>query len=376
MPLASLDLAATFPHASEGAYLNHAAIGPLPAPTVEAVRRFLSERGGSDVENFEAVMPVWERAKERVARLIGADAARVEFAPNTSYALNVLAQGLRWRPGDRVAVPACEFPANVFPFLALQRAGVEVDFIPAREGTFTAEDAARTLRAETRVLSVSFVQYLSGFRADLAVLGQLCRERGVIFCVDAIQGIGALRLDVGECGVDFLACGGHKWLMSMQGQGFLYASEAAQEQIDAPAGWLHGPVDWDRLDAFDLRYHDTAERFRLGTLNSAGIVALDASLALYEQVGAEAAEARVLDLAERLAAGLRDLGMERYGGAAAAGSGIVTVKHERPEALFEHLRRSRVQVALRNRLLRFSPHWYTSDEDLDAALGAVAAFTG
>lgn len=369
----ALDVAALFPHTREQAYLNHAAISPLPAPAVEAVQDFLADRHGRAIENFAGMMPLWDRARERSARLIGAHAGRVAFAPNTSYALNVLAQGLRWEPGDRVAVPACEFPANVYPFLALERRGVHVDFIPHHEGTFTLEDAERALTPQTRVLTVSFVQFLSGFTADLEALGALCHERGVIFCVDAIQGLGALRLDVKAAKIDFLACGGHKWLMGMQGQGFLYLTEALQAQVDAPAGWLHGPVDWERLDDYDLAFHDTAERFHPGTLNSAGIVALDAALALHEAVGPDVAEARVLVSAQRIARGLDALGLERYGSSEVR-SGIVTVRHPQPEALMDALDEANVAVAVRNRLVRFAPHWYTSEAEIDRALEVVAAF--
>lgn len=367
------DVRALFPHTREGIYLNHAAMGPLSVRVKEAVTAFLEERHRSPVENWQGFMPVLEETRARFARLIGVSAERVEVQPNTSYGLNVLAQGLDWRPGDRVAVPACEFPANVYPFLNLARKGVAVDLIPHRDGTFTLDDVEATLTPRTRLLSVSFVQFLSGFRADLAGLGALCRERGVLFCVDAIQGLGALRLDAPACGIDFLACGGHKWLMAPAGTGFLYVTEALQERLHPPAGWLHGPVDWERFFDYDLRFHDTAERFRLGNTNNMGLAGMHAALGQYFEAGPAWCEEQVLARARRLAEGLAALGLKRFGTEDPAhASGIVTVAAPDPEGLYDHLCRHRVRAALRNRLLRFSPTWYNTDDEIDEALMVVA----
>ncbi len=364
-----------FPHTADTVYLNHAAVSPLSRRVVDALDAYLTERHRTNIENYFDFAPTIEETLEQIARMLGTRADRVAFVPNTSSALNVLAQGLRWQPGDRIALPGCEFPANVYPFMNLQRHGVAVDFIPHREGTFTLEDIERTLTPRTRLLTLSCVQFLSGYRADLPAIGRLCREHGVIFCVDAIQGLGALRLDVEACGIDFLACGGHKWLMATQGIGLLYLTEALQSRIDPPAGWLHGPVDWDHFFDYELAFHPDARRFHLGTMNAPGIAALHAALTLREETGPAWCEAQVLDRSRRLAEGLAGLGLRRYGtDDPAHASGIVTVHHPAPEALFEHLRQHRIHTALRNRLLRFSPTYYNHPDEVEAALDAVAAF--
>ncbi|MDX1547835.1 MAG: aminotransferase class V-fold PLP-dependent enzyme [Rhodothermales bacterium] len=362
-----------FPHTEETVYLNHAAVAPLSRRVVAALAAYTEERHRTHIENFAAFQPVIDETKARLARLVGAAPARIAFAPNTSYALNVLALGLDWQPGDRIAVPGCEFPANVYPWMHLQQRGVAVDFVPHREGTFTVDDVARVLTPRTRVLAVSWVQFLSGFRADLEGLGRLCRERGVLFCVDAIQGLGALRLDAAALGIDFLACGGHKWLMGVQGIGFLYLSEALQQRVDPPmAGWLHGPVDWDDFFSYRLAFHDDAERFRLGTLNHLGVAALHAALGLYQEAGATWCEARVLENARALAAGLDRLGLARYGSADPDhASGIVSVRHPAPEAVYEALKARGIVASLRNRLLRFAPTYYNSPDEIDRTVAAV-----
>lgn len=371
------ELRSNFPHTERTAYLNHAATGPLSRPVMQIVNQYLEQRHRTHIENYHDFQPVVDSARHRVAEMLGTQADRVEFAPNTSYALNVLAQGLDWQPGDRVAVPGCEFPANVYPFLNIRSRGVSVDFIPHDEGTISLESIERTLRPDTRVLTVSWVQFLSGFRLDLKAVGALCRDRNVIFCVDAIQGLGAMQLDVEACDVDFLACGGHKWIMSMQGIGFLYLTEKLQERISPMAGWLHGPVDWDNFFRYDLVFHPDASRFRLGTMNNAGIASLDAALELYQQAGPAWCEKQVLERTAQLSEGLRTLGLDRFGsGDPNHASGIVTLRHERAEALYRHLLENQIEGALRHNMLRLSPTYYNSAEEIERTLDVMESFTG
>jgi selenocysteine lyase/cysteine desulfurase len=365
-----------FPHTGgERLYVNHAATAPLSRPVREAMDAFLDERGGGNVNNYESFAPVIEGVRERAARLLGATAERVAFVPNTSSALSILAEGLDWQRGDRLAVPACEFPANVYPFLNLERRGVAVDFIPDEDGAFTVAEVEAALRPETRLVTLSWVQFLSGFRADLDAVGRLCAERGVLLCVDAIQGLGALEMDVERFEIDFLACGGHKWLMGPQGTGLLYVSEALQEQIRPPAGWTHGPVDWEHLSDYRLQFHPEARRYETGTANRLGLSGLGASLEGLLAVGPPQVERATLARARELALRFEAQGLARYGSSdAARASGIVTLRHPRPEALFEHLEEAGIEAALRNRLVRFSPAFYHTTEDMQRVVDAVAAF--
>jgi len=373
------DLRSRFPHVEHQTYLNHAAVSPMSRPVRAAIDAYVAERHGADpdapIENFEAFQPLMAETKQRAAEVLGTEAGRVEFVPNTSAGLNVLARGLDWQAGDRIAVPDGAFPTNVYPFLNLEAQGVEVDFVPTAEGGYTVEDVADTLQPQTRLLSVSWVHFLSGFRADLEALGALCEKRDVIFCVDAIQGLGALQIDVGAAGIDFLASGGHKWLMATQGVGVLYCDEALQDRLRPPTGWLHGPVDWEHLDDYALTFHDDARRFRTGTLNSVGIAALHVALGLYLEAGPRWCEERVLDLSSTLAGELGDRGLPRYGtDDPEHASGIVTVEPERPEALFEHLKEHGITGALRNRKLRLAPTYYNNAADLRVVLDAIDSF--
>jgi selenocysteine lyase/cysteine desulfurase len=368
-----------FPHLDHHTYLNHAAVSPISTRVRDAIDEYLAERHGAQrdapIANFGSFQPVMQRAKERAAQVLGAGAAQVEFVPNTSAGLNLLTRGLDWSDGDRVAVPDGSFPTNVYPFQNLGADGVSVDFVPTDEGAYTLSAIEDTLRPETRVLSISWVHFLSGFRADLAAIGALCEAEDVLFCVDAIQGLGALQVDVEAARIDFLAAGGHKWLMATQGAGLVYCRDALRDRLRPPTGWLHGPVDWDHLGRYDLTFHDDARRFRTGTLNAVGIVALDAALGLYLEAGPEWCEDRLLKLAEALGDALDARGYRRYGRPDPAhASGIVTVAPDAPEVLYEHLQGHDVTAALRNRKVRFAPSYYNNEADLQAVLDAVDAF--
>ncbi len=376
------ELRTHFPHTAHQTYVNHAAVSPVSRPVRRAIDAHLDQRHGATptapIGNFDALQSTMAEAKERAARVLGTAAERVEFVPNTSSALNILAQGLEWTEGDRIAIPDGTFPANVYPFLNLERRGVSVDFVPTEEGAYTLDAIEETLRPETRMLSLSWVHFLSGFRADLAAVGRLCDAHDLIFCVDAIQGLGALQLDVEAAGIDFLASGGHKWLMASQGIGVLYCTEELQDPLHPPTGWLHGPVDWEHLDRYELTFHTDARRFRTGTLNATGVTALDAALELYLDAGPSWCEDRVLDLSTTLADELAARGFSRYGtDDPTHASGIVTIAPDDPDggrALYEHLQAHDITAALRNRKVRFAPTYYNDASDLQTILDAIDQF--
>lgn len=368
-----------FPHTADTIYVNHAATSPLSTPVTEAVEGFMAERQGTDpdaaINNFASFQEVWAATRQQVAELLSTEASRIAYTSNTSSGLNVLARGLDWQPGDRVAVPGCEFPANVYPFMNLEAQGVAVDLIPHEESTFTLKAIEETLTPQTRVLTCSWVQFVSGFRADLDAIGALCDAHDIIFCVDAIQGLGAFSLDVEACGIDFLACGGHKWLMAPQGIGVLYCDPALHARLHPPAGWLHGPVDWSNFYDYALSFHPDARRFEIGTLNNIGIAGLNAALALRDEAGGSACSEQVLACAGVLAEGLEAQGLERYGTSDPAhASGIVTVKANDADGIDEHLNAQNIVGSVRNEMLRLAPTYYNTTDEMEAIVDAVAAF--
>ena len=368
-----------FPHRAHGphgtAYLDHAATGPLSSRVTAAMHAQIDARSRTEPNNFETFLPALEEGRAVLAELVGAETEHVEYAANTSSALAMVANGLDWAQGDRIAVPACEFPSNRLPWMALERLGVTVDAVPSHEGTFSVEDIARTLTPRTRLVAVSWVQFLSGFRADLAAVGALCRDHGCLFVVDAIQGLGALRMDVQELGIDALACGGQKWMLGPHGSAFFYLAPHLLDRVRPVYGWLNGPVDWDDFDATGLDLHPDATRFRTGTPSTVALLGLKASAETFLELGPETVEAAVLARAGALADGLEAMGLRRFGSADPAhASGIVTVEHPDAEGARAHLVERGVVASVRDRKLRLSPHAYTSDDDVARALDGVAAF--
>ncbi|WP_420454479.1 aminotransferase class V-fold PLP-dependent enzyme [Rubrivirga sp.] len=372
------DYRALFPLPEGTVYLDHAATGTVGRPALDAVTDYLAGRAGRlpgrSPNNYPADLDRADRARQRAATVLGVPTEMVALVPNTSYGLNLVAQGLDWRPGDRVAVPDCEFPANRLPWLGLADRGVAVDTIAHRQGVFSVDDVAAALRPETRIVTVSAVQFLSGFRCDLASIGQLCRDRGVLFVVDAIQAVGAVRVDAAAVGADLVATGGHKWIGAMQGAGVAAVTAELQDRLRPTRGWLNGPVDWDDFDRVSLDLHPDATRFHVGTGPTAQIYALDAALGAYLDVGPEVVEEAVLSSAARLAEGLDRLGFVRYGEPGAPRSGIVTVRADDPEGLHAHLAERGVTCSMRSRLVRFAPHAQTPPDAIDATLDAVASF--
>ncbi|MFL6193809.1 MAG: aminotransferase class V-fold PLP-dependent enzyme [Thermoanaerobaculia bacterium] len=366
-----------FPAARECAYLNHAGTGPLPRRAAEAMARLAETVSRTGDRLWADRMQEVERVRGLAARLLGARAAaEVAFVENTSTALSLVSEGFDWRPGDNVVGAALEFPSNVYPWLNLARFGVEYRQAAEREGRIDPDELLGLCDDRTRMLALSWVQYASGFRSDLGRLGAACRERGILFVVDVIQGLGVLPIDVERDGVDVAAASGHKWLLGPEGAGILYVSSRVVERLrPVRVGW-RTPKDPFHWTDYDLTWNEGAKRFESGTLNVYGIVALGASLDLLLEAGIEAIEPRVLALADRAARGLADLGFtlvsSRRPGET---SGIVTATHPSREAgaLVKHLAGLDVVVAARAGRLRFSPHFYNTDEEIDRGLAGISA---
>jgi len=203
-------------------YFNHAATGPFTKNLLDKISEVLKEKSEKNIDDFSTFKEVAAETKSILASMINTLPERIAFTDNTSNGFNILAQSIQWQKGDRILLNDIEFPANVYPFLNLKRIGVEVDFVKSENGKVSAEMIIDSVKTGTKLISVSFVQFLSGYRIDLEKLGQFCSKNGIIFSVDAIQGLGALTLDVDKCNVDFLSCGTQKWLLGFQCLFFFY----------------------------------------------------------------------------------------------------------------------------------------------------------
>jgi selenocysteine lyase/cysteine desulfurase len=365
-----------FPVTAELAYLNHAGVAPISTRVQEALERYAAEatrRGAFRYDEFfDAEV---ERVRGRAAELLGARGEEIAFVKNTTEGLGLVAAGLDWQRGDQVVTCDLEYPSNVYPWQRLARRGVETLLLRSADGRLSFEAVERALASpRARLLALSSVQFGSGFRCDLEKLGALCRERGVLFCVDAIQSLGYLPLDVARCGIDFLAADGHKWLLSLEGCGIFYCARRVQDRIEPRVvGWRSVRENRD-FDRYHLELQPSAGRFEEGSTNTAGIFALGAALDLLLELGVAAVGERVLGLAERLAQRLSQRGARLLSprGAGEA-SGIVSFqwRDEPVQRTAARLRAAGVFVVARRGGVRASPHFYNDEGDLERLLSAL-----
>ena len=381
----SIDVAALrateFPWAdrTDRVYLNNASTGPLTQRAVAATAEVIAEREDpfriDDDKNFAMLA----RTRDLAARLIGAEAHEIAILTNTTYGINIAAQTFPWEAGDVIVVHDREFPANMYPWLALEKRGVVVRRIPPR-GLLPDEDALIEAIAAPRVklAAVSWVGFSTGFKSDLKRIGEACRAHGVRFVVDAIQGLGADFLSVRDCNIDVLACGGQKWLLAPWGSGFAYVRRELVPVLDpSPVGWMavKGSDDFTRMIDYDLTWRDDARRFEVLTLPFQDIAGLCASLALIHELGPAAVAARVASLAGEIVAWARERRDVRLLTPVdpVRRAGIVSLLTADSAASSARLEAAGVEHSLREGAIRLSPHVYNTSEEIRRALAVLGA---
>jgi selenocysteine lyase/cysteine desulfurase len=362
-----------FPVTGKYIFLDHAGVAPMPLRVKTAIEMLLAE----STEGGAFHSPAWAQRvveiRQACARLINAGPDEIAFVKNTSHGLSIVAQGLDWRPGDNVLIYEKEFPSNIYPWLNLRNRGVEVRTIPSRDGRIAMHDIERLMDSRTRLLAISSVQYSNGFRIDLRKVGALCRDKRVLFCVDAIQSLGLIPMAVRDCQIDFLSADAHKWLLGPEGIGIFYCRKELAEQLSPPlVGWKSVQNEFE-FDRPELLLKTNALRFEEGSMNLIGIVGLGAAVDLLFEVGIEHVEQRVLDLGdliiqEGLKRGYRVL----TPGARHERGGNITFSGDfDPAAMQDALREKRIMVNARGGGIRVSPHFYNTGEDIAGLFSAM-----
>ena len=357
-----------FPYLDNGIiYFNHASTGPISSLVVNRLTSLLKEKSENKIDDYPSFLKVVEETKILLAELINCNIDRTAFIDNTSNGLNILAQSIQWKKGDRILLNDIEFPANVYPFLNLKRFGVEVDFVKSENGIVTADQIINAIKPQTKLVSVSFVQFLSGYKVDIEKIGNYCRSNNIIFCVDGIQGIGAVTIDVKKCKIDFLSCGTQKWLLGMQGLAFVYIDEELQKKIiPANVGWLSVENAWSLLD-YKLDLKTSANVFQGGTLNAFGIYIFNTSLKLFKDFGFENIELEVLSNTKYFISKLKSVGLDcsLSNCSDAELAGIVTIKLREAANVFEELEKKKIFCSIREGFIRFAPHFYNTHHEID-----------
>lgn len=364
-----------FPVTEKYIYLNHSAVSPLSTRVRDAMNALADDVTRNGAVNYSDWLRTYERTRESAARLVNARAHEIAFMRNTSDAISSVANGVEWREGDNVVTCNVEFPANVYPWMRLgEERGVQLKFAEERGGRIDPDELLLRVDDRTRVVTISWVQFASGFRSDLARIGKFCRERGVIFVADVIQGLGGLKLDVERDYVDAFAADAHKYLLGPEGAALLFVSDRVIDRIKPTVvGWTSVKNYEQHLD-YDLNYRDGALRFECGTLNTAGVYGLGAALDLFLEIGPEEVEAYLLGLTDYLAERLNAKGYDVISSRAPGEkSAVVTCAHERhsPRELYRLLLAKNIITAPRTNRLRISPHFYNTREEIDALIGAL-----
>lgn len=358
------------PVARRWAYFDHAAVAPLTVRAQAAMNAYAADLA----ENGDVHDPQWvkriEEVRHLVGRLLNCDPLDVAFVKNTSEGIGIVAEGLAWKPGDNVVTAAEEYPANIYPWMNLASRGVELRRVASRGNRLELDDLRVAIDKRTRIVSLSFVEFASGFRNDLDAVGQMCRAHGILFFVDAIQGLGVLPLDVRRTPIDFLAACGHKWLLGAQGAAILYVRRELLDRLHPiGVGWnsVVGARDFSTID-FTLKPH--AGRWESGTLNVAGITALGASLELLLEIGIPALRSRLHEVTDYLCERARSAGIEVFSSRLPGDwSGIVSlVSPGDPRTLKRRCQDAGMVINQRAGRLRISPHAYNTTEEIDHLL--------
>jgi cysteine desulfurase/selenocysteine lyase len=363
-----------FPLDDSVIYLNHAAVSPWPLRTANAVKAFADENATFGSRNYLEWVNVESRLKKQLQLLVNADSSNeIALLKNTSEALSLVAYGLPWNSGDNVVITNQEFPSNRVIWESLEKYGVETFPADLSQGNSPEEAIIARLDGNTRLLSVSSVQYGTGLMLDLSVLGAACRERNILFCVDAIQSLGSMEFDVQTCVADFVMADGHKWMMGPEGIALFYCRSEVMDQLDLKQYGWHMLEDHMDFSKKSWRVASSARRFECGSPNMTGVHALHASMTLIHEVGMQSIQELVLEntrfmidfFSERTDRYQLITPVEegRY-------AGIVTFRSltESAESQYELLNRENVACALRGGGIRFSPHFYTPRKKLFRAL--------
>lgn len=372
--MAPIDIRSEFPILDHCIFMNHAGVAPIPARTSRVLQAWAEEaqtKVGSDWPRWARSVPA---CRSQAARLLGCAPEEIALIHNTTHGLLIVANSIRFRPGDNVLIAEHEFPANIYPWKNLIARGVGHRAVAERDGRFLLDDFAAMIDHRTRLISVSLVQYSTGFRMPIEALAEICRERGILLCVDGIQALGCMPVDVKALGCDFFAADGHKWLLSPEGLGVLYVRREIMDRLtDAMTGWIgrEHPGDYDNTEQPLVA---TAKRFEEGSHAISLAIGLEQSASLLLEVGASEVWNRIESLTARIEERARELGLRIISPRGEnERSGIVALERPgtNPKQWLPKLQERGIYVAARRNWLRLSPHFYNQSEQVDELFAAL-----
>lgn len=360
------------------AYLDHAAVAPVSGPAAAAMQTWVEQ----SVAEGDTMWPEWGRQvkamRQSAANLIGATTDEITLVPNTTAGINLVAEGLDWRPGDNLVTLADEYPSNLYPWMHLADRGVETRRVPTIDGVVDYKQLADHCDERTRLITVSWVAFSNGCRRDLDAIAEIATRKGTLLFVDAIQGLGVFPLDVSRTPIDFLAADGHKWLLGPEGAGIAYIRRDRLPLLRATAVGAHSVVHAYDYTHIELKLKQDASRYEGGSLNVPGMFGLGASIDLLQSLGVENVAAAILDITDHLCSRLQEGGFRvispRDG---EQRSGIVSFEFPGADvmAVRRHCLERNVALACRAGRIRASAHAYNNHEDVDRLINALKTFS-
>jgi selenocysteine lyase/cysteine desulfurase len=369
-----------FPVAKGQIFVAHAGVTPLPKCAADAMISHI-RASCENHQEFGEVLRDIERTRKLCADLIGADKSEIALLGPTSLGLSLFANGVTWHEGDEVVCYRDDYPANVYPWMALASQGVKVRHLrPEEPGRITPEVVERELTSRTRLVALASCHYLSGWRIDVDAIGELLHERGVLFSVDAIQTLGAFSFSARF--VDFLSADAHKWMLGPMAIGIVYVAKRNFELCRPTLLGSWNILSPQFLAQETMKFHETAQRYEPGVLNVAGVYGMRASLEMLEATGLDTVSSTILDVRDHLHGLLEKMGFEFLSPPCEEllRSGIVTARHPRANAnsLFSALEKERITASLRvardgGEWLRFSPHFYNTRAEIERIVDVLQA---
>jgi cysteine desulfurase / selenocysteine lyase len=376
-------LRAAMPAARNSVYLDHAAVAPLSQPAADAICNWCQDA----VEVGNPLWPKWVKGVEALrtdtARMIGASADEIALVPNTTSGISLVAEGLDWRDGDNVVTFADEFPSNQYPWMNLSSRGVETRRVPTEvSGRPDLEKLADSCDDRTRIVSISWVGFATGYRHDVSRIAEIAHKKGALLFLDAIQGLGVFPINVDEFGIDFLAADGHKWLLGPEGAGIAYIRRSHLDKLRPIGPGWHSVNPVQDYTQIELNLRPAAARYEGGSQNIVGMLGLGASVKLLSDIGPDSLSAALLDITDQACDRLviigakivSDRSIDHRGGGQRSGIVSFELPGRDPMPLKRHALEQGVVFGCRAGRLRISPHAYNNGEDLDRLIDVLTSF--
>ncbi|MBK7141917.1 MAG: aminotransferase class V-fold PLP-dependent enzyme [bacterium] len=370
-----------FPHTSSVTYLNTASYGPICTPIKEAIDENMEMRLTCRKDDTKLAMAAADELRHDYAALIGAETREVGIGLSTTFGINIAAFGLPLQPGDEVLLSDVDFPVNIYCWrAAAENKGLTLKYVPSHDRMFSTDELVKAITPRSKVLAISYVQFFNGFKCDLVEIGKICREHGLYFVVDGIQGMGAEPINMKQANVDIFAVGCQKWMLSPQGSGFFYISDRIRSQMKIPFGsWLG--VDWggqySDLFHFDKPWLNTAKTFEMGYYAVWNILGMKAALGIFKQLGIENIQRHNHALLDRLIAYLKTNPLyqitssleERHR------SSIVSFTAPKVPVLHRKILDARITLVQREGSIRVSAHLFNNEADIDRLVDQLEQYS-